>query len=403
MSEERNDAGQFTPSTDGLYGREAELANAGLKQMPDASKPPEPEELSAREAGEALAASRESDPVTPIQYQTGEGERADPDEAVTLDRAARDLATHRASQVDSAAKSISSDFANAIDALRNDAIKEGLDPKETGLDKVSPTADAPEGTSEKSGIEPAEPGMEHLDPEVQKALKIPVVKEALEREFAQADEAKAQFSQTLDVAQRLAQATLLELAPGLGHLQAHEIEPALQRLAQTDPARAQAIVNTLEKAQRIEFAQQQQAAAQQQARQQAISKFRAEQSAEFTRTSGMSQAEQAEAAEDIAAYAESNGVSRQDLVSVMEQSPWMTHALFQRMMVDATRYNKLMQSAKPRPSSPIPPVQRPGTSNRATQSDSGTSELARRFASSAGDKQVRAAAALIASRRNARK
>jgi hypothetical protein len=201
MTENRNDAGQFEASSDALYGRAAELAENGFKEMPE-PKPTEQDDIAnPREAADQLVASRaDAEPVTPIQYQTGEGERADPDEAVTLDRAARDLANHRASQVDSAAKSISSDFAAELDKMRADAIEAGLDPKETGLDKVSPTAEVPEGTvaNEKSGDEPAEPGMEHLDQETRAALKIPQVRQAIEQEFAKAGQVQEAYTAGLE-------------------------------------------------------------------------------------------------------------------------------------------------------------------------------------------------------------
>jgi hypothetical protein len=410
MSDERNEAGQFTPSTDGLFGREAEEAAAGFKPMPESLNPkPEATDLAnPREAAEELNASRAAaEPAEVVTYfKADTGEKVDANEAVTLERAAADLSTYRASKVDSAAASISSDFAAAIDSLRNDAIKEGLDPKSTGIeDKVSQTADVPVGDeAHKSGDEPAEPGMEHLDPEVQKALKIPAVKEALEREFAQADEAKAQFSQTLDVAQRLAQATLLTLAPGLANIPAHQLEGALQHLAVTDPERAGAIVQALDGAQRIEFAQQQQ---QQQRAYVAQQQFEAQRQ-EYSRQSDealgpMTFAEKAEMAEELIDYVGEFGISRDALMREAQTNLAIHHPAFQKMAADALMYRRMQSASKAVASRDLPPVQRPGTSNRVSQSDPGTAELAKRFASETGNKQVRAAADLIVARRNARR
>ncbi|UPJ31011.1 hypothetical protein [Bradyrhizobium sp. CW1] len=405
MSEDRNDAGQFTPSTDGLYGREAEEAAAGFKAMPvtTAPEPSGDDELSTREAADALSASRAAAADEVVGYQKTEtGEGADPNETVSLQRAATDLATYRASKTDSAAISISKDFAAEIDALRTAAIEEGLDPKETGIDKVPKTADVPAGASDKSGDEPAEPGMEHLDPEVQKALKIPAVKEALEREFAQADEAKAQFSQTLDVAQRLAQATLLTLAPGLANVPAHQLEGALQQLAVTDPARATAIVQALEGAQRIEFAQQHEQQRQAQVAHQQFEAQRQEYSRQADAALGpMTFAEKTQMVEDLVNYVGEFGISREGLMREAQTNLAIHHPAFQRMAADALMYRRMQNASKAVATRDIPPVQKPGTTGPRISSEAlAVGGLEAKFHKSGNLKD--AAAALMARRRAAR-
>jgi len=408
MSDERNEAGQFTPSTDGLYGREAEEAAAGFKPMPERLTPePEETEISTREAAEKLSASRaEAGPAAEIFYQKLtedgrlSGEKVDANESVTLERAAADLATYRASKTASAAASISSDFAAAIDGLRNDAIEAGLDPKETGLDKVSKTADVPAGTSEKSGDESAEPGMEHLDPDVQRALKIPAVKEALEREFAQADEAKAQFSQTLDVTQRLAQATLLELAPGLANIPVHQLEGALQQLAVTDPVRANAIVQTLDRAQRIEFAQQQEQQRQAHVAHQQFEAQRQEYSRQSDAALGpMTFAEKAEMAEELINYVGEFGISREALMREAQTNLAIHHPAFQKMAADALMYRRMQNAPKAVAHRDLPPVQRPGTTGPRVSSDMASLNSLNAKLSQTG--KLKDAAAMLAARRRA--
>ena len=39
MSDRDETTGQFTPASDGLFGREAELADAGFKLMPESLSP----------------------------------------------------------------------------------------------------------------------------------------------------------------------------------------------------------------------------------------------------------------------------------------------------------------------------------------------------------------------------
>ncbi|SEB94638.1 hypothetical protein [Bradyrhizobium erythrophlei] len=412
MSETRDEAtGQFAPSTDGLFGQEAALVEAGYVPMPDPEKQKQDDiGLDVNGGAEVLTAIREDEaPIEEVVFHDANGERLNSDinegpvEAVTAEQAAAALTAYREANNDSAAKSISESFADEIDALRGDAIKDGLDPKAAGIDKVSPTAEVPAEAKGDEGAAQPEPGMEGLDPEVQKALKIPAVKEALEREFAQADQVKTQFSQTLNAAQRLAQATLLELAPGLAHLQPHEIEPALQQLAQTDPGRAQAIVSTLDRAQRIEFAQQQQSAAQQQARQQQFEAQRQQFSRQADEALGpMSRAEKMQMADDLVDYVGKYGVSREQLVQEVNTNLALNHPAFQKMAADAVRYQRMLNAPKAVVKHDLPPVQRPGTAQRSSRSEVSADALERRFSSATGDNQIRLAAALTEARRSAR-
>ncbi|MBP1065321.1 hypothetical protein JOE51_006788 [Bradyrhizobium japonicum] len=410
VEQSRDDAGRFEGGGEQLFGREAAEVKAGY--IP-AQKEKEPE-FDVAEGAEILDAVRAEDeaPTTEVFYQDPDGERmnADPEEgpvkAVSIEEAAADLAAYRDANGDTAAKSISKDFAAEIDALRGDAEKAGIDLKATGVEKVSPTAEVPEGdvASDKSGDEPAVPGSEHVDPEVAKALQNPTIKAALESEFAKAEQAKVQFSQTLDAAQRIAQGVLLELAPGLASIPAEHLGQALQELSATDPVRANMIAGALDKAQRIEFAQAQQRAELQQMQRQQSEALRQQYNRQADEAIGpMTHAEKMAIADELVDYVGRHGVTREQLVHEMSNNLALNHPAFQKMATDAVRYNRLMNSTLPRPVPAVPPVQRPGVAQRFNRSEAATSDLERRFASASGDKQLELAAALTGARRSARK
>jgi hypothetical protein len=91
-----------TAASEPLTGRAAEWASAGFKEMPETTRPQDNDETgsdvaSLREAGKALA-QQSSEPVTRAYVDT-EGKPADANEAITLERAARDYSN--ATKVDS--------------------------------------------------------------------------------------------------------------------------------------------------------------------------------------------------------------------------------------------------------------------------------------------------------------
>lgn len=243
-----------------------------------------------------------------------------------------------------------------------------------------------------------------LDPEVQKALKIPAVKEALEREFAQADEARQQYTGSLQAGQQMMQATVAALAPQLQGMPLEHWPQAIQALSQVDPVRGQLVADTLTNWNALQQAHQQneqQRAYVEHAQREVLRQQYSKQSDEAL--GPMTFAEKAEMAEELVNYVGEFGISREALMREAQTNLVIHHPAFQKMAADALMYRRMQNAPKAVASRDLPPVQRPGTSNRVSQSDSGTSELARRFASATGNNQVKAAAALIVARRNARR
>ena len=352
--------------------------------------------VSEKDAGEIYSEIvGEETAIIPVEYMdVADGSKRDANEVVSIEQAAHDLTAWRESQGDGRAASVSKDFANEIDQQRAEAAKEGEDLESRGITPEKPAE------VESAEATPPDPALAHLDPEVQKALSNPTVRTALEAEFGRAEQAHAQYSQTLQAAQTIAQATLATLAPELAEIHPAQWETALQIMAQTDPARAQAIATTLDKAQRIQIASQQQAAQQQHAMRQQVDAYTAAQKAEFDKIMPMSQAEAQAAASSIVEYLGELGVSSADLSAALEQHPILRSAAFQKMAVDAAKYRSMMANARNLPRRSAPKVNAPGVSR---DRESPAADIARQFATATSAKsQMDLAAQLLTARRSSR-
>jgi hypothetical protein len=412
---DRDDSGQFTAAEPELYGQAAAEADLGYSPMPGQRKPDlEEDGVSEKLAGDIIGGINiYSTEIVPVLYQTPHGEQVDPNETVTPERAAADLTAYRQGEVDNRANSVSKDFAAEIDGIRSDAAKnDGEDLPSRG---VKEPADLVKETINKSletdkaeasvDDAPVNPAYAHHDPEVARALSNPVIHNAIQQEYARAEQTNQQFHSTLTAAQNLATASLAELAPGLAQIPTAQWQSAINQLAQTDPARAQAIVSTLDRAQRLDAVQQQVSAqreAQQTAqRQAAVQAFQIEQNRAFDKIEPMTESQQREALNGIVAYAQEYGVSKADLAAAIERNPDMRHAVWQKMMLDASRYRAMKANAsRTAPRSAVPPVQRPGTAaSRSERSSSGLDGLIEKFNS---NPNLKTAAALRAAQVKAR-
>lgn len=417
----RDDAtGQFSPSTEGLFGQEAELAKAGFKPMPDRPKPEAEEFKSPREAADELSASRGAAPVVEVAYQkAADGERADETEAVTVERAARDLAAYRSANADSAAKSISNDFAAEIDAMRAEAIKGnpkraehlGLEVADADSKAAKPeiSSDSSKNADEAAIDDPTAASidsMDGLDPETKEALKKPQIRAALEEEFGKAQHVQQSFTQALSTVQSWAQASFLESFPELAGLPAEQLEQGLTALAQVDPPRFNAAMSLLNRVQAIQAAQHQQQQRQAEIARQNFNVYAKEQDANFEAMVGkMTPAESAQFGGDLLSYAGELGIDQGQLVHLLQNEPIMRHAAFQRMVHDAVKYRQVQKASKAVAHKALPPVMRPGTSNasRASDSSSQINSLERKMGSANATQQLKLAAQITSLKRSARR
>src|SRR5436305_1334659 len=110
-----------------LTGAAFDLANAGYRPMPDLEEKREDEAIDPDSASLREAAAQRSGPRNePIvrEYLDADGLRAAPNEAVTLQRAARDYASAAAADVLAAEGASADELAARVDAIRAGVLSE---------------------------------------------------------------------------------------------------------------------------------------------------------------------------------------------------------------------------------------------------------------------------------------
>ncbi len=384
---DRDDGGQFTQSSEGLYGRDAELVDAGFKIMPDPNRKTGDDSLTENEVRDALAASQPDE--TPdeqiVYYDRDTLELSDPKEAITIEQAARDLTAWDEQKADAAAKSISSEFAAEVDKLRGDAVE------------ADPKLAEERGIVEKPATNPDEPSIDGLDPDLEKALKHPQVRQAIEQELNSANQSREAYTAGLEQSRVHALASLAEVVPHLAGLPPAQFEQGLDVLRQVDPPAFQQAMNILGRTNAIVQAQQQEQQRQAHVERQQIETWANQQDA---RLDTMGVKFNKETVDNVLAYAGELGISRKQLGDAMIAHPILRSAEVQKMMADAASYHAARKApAKAAPSS-LPPVQRPGVPRSRVESESdGERSLSARFNATGSLKDAQKLYALQSSKR----
>ncbi|WP_339033616.1 hypothetical protein WHZ78_17595 [Bradyrhizobium symbiodeficiens] len=387
------------------FGLAAEEAKAGYSQMPElGSEPEKPKEFeSAEDAADSLT-DQQSPAIPVVYFDAKTGERLNSDleqgavETVTVERAAKDLAAYRQSSAESAAKSISEDFAAAIDQLRTGDEAQPSEPIEKTATPEKSKSDEPAVDDPTAAAIDA---MDGLAPETKQALKNPQIRAALQEEFGKAQQVQDTFNQALSTVNSWAQASFFESVPELAGLPADQLEHGLALLAQVDPPRFQAAMGALNRVNQIQTVQQQE---QQRQAHIAHQQFEA-QRIEYGRKSdealgAMTPREKAEMAEELVQYVAEYGISREQFIGEARTNLALHHPAFQKMAADAVRYQRIVNGPKPTPRRSVPPVQKPGNGGvRVSASEATLAELSRQFASATGDNQLRLAAKISTLRR----
>jgi hypothetical protein len=373
MSDEnRNDAGQFTAEPEQKFGLESVEQEAGYTQMPDPAK----EEDWSFDDGDAAAAeiyaaiSEPAPETVEVFYQNPDGSKRDPSLTVTPERAADDLQAYHDANADSAAKSISKEFAEAIDQLRADRIKG--DPaleEHYGVKTPKPEKAAALEGDEAATHEPdAFDGVEGLAEETKQALRQPQVRQYLEeteREHVQVREA---YVSGLENARVASLATLSEIVPHLANLPPAQFEQGLATLSQVDPPAFQKAMNVLQRTSQIVSAQQQAAQQQAQLARQHFERYSREQDVQFYSAIGKTPDEVD--GRGIVKNLESLGLTREQITHHWQNNPLMRSAAGQQILYEWSE----MKAEKARASDwrekaarSVPPVQRPGTARSARE------------------------------------
>jgi hypothetical protein len=418
MTENRDsETGQFAPSElpTGQAGVEADF-NAGIEGLPD-FKPmpveedrPEPKsDIDAEvEKLRASRAERDTDEIAEVAYLTPAGERVDQSETTSLDRAAKDLGTYHAAQAEVERRVDDATLARHIDEMRAEVIKDPKAVEELGLDAAAieaakaaakeAKADTQEPNAQTSEADPYD-GIEGLEPETRAALKQPQVRQFLESNAAETDQAVQAFKAGVNQAHTFGQGAMLAIAPELAQIPVDRWAEAVNILSQTNPARSQQLQQTFANVAALNERQKLVEHYQATQHRQQIDAYRATQDAIIEKTLPLSHAARAEFADDLVKYVAPFGVTRADLVQGIENNPLMSNAAFQMMAYQAVQYDKMLKAAKPHPTRTLPPVTRPGMAQSARNDSDGIASLQKQLATATGFKAARIAAKIQAKQR----
>jgi hypothetical protein len=393
-----------------LTGAAFDLANAGYMPMPDPDEKRDEEAIGGDSASLREAAERRSGPRDEIvvrQYAGPGGKPAAANEAVTLERAGRDYAHAIAADKAAAESETSSELAARVDALRANALAKDPDAAEFyGFEP--PDMEAEETTPDKSATIKARgeqidgDAAATLDPELDKALKHPQVRQAIEEQIGETEKTRQNYINGLAAATQIAQVSFLNQFPELAGVAPENLPAVLELMSRQDPAtfsRVQAMIATTDQllAQQRHESRRQAELAQQ--------SFRRYASSEDARLETMLKGEPPETQRavlsEIMASAKASGVEESELIRLFHSEPLMRNAVFQRMMYDAGKYRLMMKAKDAVATRPVPPVLRPGMARTPAEREHADLRTLNARLSSSGD--IKDAVALYHARKSSRR
>jgi hypothetical protein len=402
-----------------LTGAAFELANAGYAPMPDPARKKDDDAIgsdsaSLREAAEQRGNSR--DDVVIREYLDGDGKPIAPNEAITLERAARDYAGATSLDKLTADNQSGKALAARVDAMRAAALAEdpgaaefyGFELPETKSHKTETekSASAEAASEEQDTKEPPDPdgerAAEGLDPELAKALQHPQVVQAIEQRIGEAEKTRQNYLDGLAAATQIAQISFLSQFPELANVTPQNMPAALEAMSRQDPqkfARVRAMVATSEQ---LIAQQQHESRRQAEAARQSFDAFAKSEDARLeAMLKGESRATQHAVTAEILASAKASGIEPAELFRLFNSEPLMRNAVFQRMMYDAGKYRLAMKAREAAATRPIAPVQRPGMARAPGEREHADLRTLNARLSSSGD--IKDAVALYNARKSSKR
>jgi hypothetical protein len=397
-------------ATAALTGAAFDLANAGYMPMPDPDEKRDEEAIGSDSASLREVAERLSGPLDEIvvrQYAGPGGMPAAANEAITLERAGRDYARVVAADKTAAENQTSAELAARVDVLRAEALAKDPDAAESygfGLPVIAAEETEPgEPTTKKAAGEQNDgDAAARLDPELDKALKHPQVRQAIEEQIGEAEKTRQKYIDGLAAATQIAQVSFLSQFPELAGIAPENLPGALELMSRQDPsklARVKAIIATTEQL----VAQQQHESRRQ--TEMARENFLSYADTEDARLETMLKSEPPETQRavlsEIVASAKASGVEKAELIRLFHSEPLMRSAVFQRMMYDAGKYRLMMKAKDAVAAKPLPPVLRPGMARTPAEREHADLRTLNARLSSSGD--IKDAVALYHARKSSRR
>ncbi|MFY9953787.1 hypothetical protein [Bradyrhizobium sp.] len=124
--------------------------------------------------------------------------------------------------------------------------------------KAEAEGEKTEAIKTEKNVEPDDPysDIEGLEPATREAMKVPQIRQAVEKEFTKAAETQQAYTAALQQGQQVARATIAALAPQLDGIPLEQWPQAIQAIAQADPVRGKLVADTLSNWSQIQERQQ---------------------------------------------------------------------------------------------------------------------------------------------------
>jgi hypothetical protein len=396
-----------------LTGAEYELANAGYALMPDSKRSGEDEPIAGDSASLREAAARRSgarENVVVRRYLDRDGEPVPANEAITLERAGRDYAGVTAADKLAAESRTSATLAAHVDALRAEALARdpdaaefyGFEPPQTKADK----SDGEKADFLKAESEPAATNGDQiaakLDPELEKALQHPQVRQAIEEQVGEVEKVRQNYLSGLAAATQIAQVSFISQFPELASVAPEQLPAALAQMSRQDPARFARVQAMIATTDQLMAQRQHEDRRQADMARQNFHRYATSEDARFeAMLKGESKATQHAVTTEIFSSARASGVEAAELVGLFNSEPLMRNAVFQRMMYDAGKYRLMMKAKDAAATRPVPPVQRPGSARTPAEREHADLRTLTTKLSNSGD--IKDAVALYNARKSARR
>jgi hypothetical protein len=390
-----------------LTGAAFELANAGYAPMPDPDKKNDEDTIGSDSASLRAAAEQRQEPSDRIEtrgYVDDNGDPAPRNEAVTLERAARDYG--RLTAIDRLAQENASSeaLATRVDAMRAEAM--ASDPDAAEFYGFEVPQDEPEKVrAEDATGETAHPndhGAEGLDPELAKALQHPQVAQAIEQRINEAEKTRQEYLNGIAAATQIAQMSFLNQFPELASLSPEHLPGALEQMSRQDPDKFARVQNLIENTDHMLAQQRQESLRQAELSRRNFDAFAKSEDARLdSMLKGEPKAMQRMVSDEIVASARESGVEPAELFRLFNSEPLMRNAVFQRMMYDAGKYRLMMKAKDAAAAKPVPPVQRPGMAR--TPAERGQADVRTLSAKLSNSGDIKDAVALYSARKSGRR
>jgi hypothetical protein len=325
----------------------------------------------AREEGRVPQVEADEPTVRDYHWQNGQGNKVAAEYEVDAERAAEDLTRVRDAEVAAASQDLN---AQQVDAIRQ-SYQEAQQPAQPeAQQQPQPEAQA---TAEQQSPDDA------VVDEVRRVLEAnPRVRQALESELQVTEQHRQAYVSATRTAAQLSAAAMFSQWPELSSLTEAQLPIALQMIQKQDPDKAAAIENAFQRTkglwQAATAAEQQRAETQARVQTEQTKAWIAQQDKAYDAAVNDTPEQRAKLGAEAVAMLKEYGATDAEIAAAWNSPGPFRSAVGQRILRDAAAHRLAQRGVADKISKPVVPVQRPGISRPADNSED-VSAAMRRF------------------------